>query len=83
MGWKHKSYRIINSDLGHTRSEQQLDKALKITFASPSKSTDEKEKEREKIYFRKKFASREVLNSLNSFLLSSMCIFCESSGKKS
>ena len=37
MGWKHKAYHIINSDPGHMRSKQQLDKYWKITFASPSK----------------------------------------------
>ena len=29
MGWKHTVYHIINSDPGHTRSKQQLDKTLK------------------------------------------------------
>ena len=48
MGWKHTAYHIINSDPGHTRSKQQLDKTLEITFASLSKSTDEKEKEKKK-----------------------------------
>ena len=42
------AYHIVNSDPGHTRSKQQLDKTLKITFASLSKSTDEKEKEKKK-----------------------------------
>ena len=40
----HTTY-IINSDPGQTRSKQQLEKYLKITFASPSQSTDGKEKE--------------------------------------
>ena len=38
MGWKHTTYHIINSDPGHTRSKQQLDKTLKITFASLSRN---------------------------------------------
>ena len=42
------AYHIVNSDPGHTRSKQQLDKTLKITFASLSKSTDEREKEKKK-----------------------------------
>ena len=44
MGWKHTTYHIINSDPGHTRSEQQLDKTLKITFAGLSRKSDEREK---------------------------------------
>ena len=44
MGLKHTAYHIINSDPGHTRSKQQLDKTLKITFASLSRKSDEKEK---------------------------------------
>ena len=39
-------YHIINSDPGHTHSKQQLDKYLKITFTSLSKSSDEKKKEK-------------------------------------
>ena len=46
-GHELKAHDIINSDPGHTRSRQQLDKYLKITFASPSKSTDEREREQE------------------------------------
>ena len=42
MGWEHTAYHIIDSDPGHTLWKQQLDKYLKITFASPPKSTDEK-----------------------------------------
>ena len=48
MGWKYTAYHIVNSDPGHTRSKQQLDKTLKIIFASVSKSTDEKGKEEKK-----------------------------------
>ena len=44
MGWKHTSYHIINSGPGHTRSKQQLGKTLKMTFASLSRKSDEKEK---------------------------------------
>ena len=47
MGWKHKLHRrIINSDPGHTRSKQQLNKDLKITIVSLFKSTGEKDKGR-------------------------------------
>ena len=42
--WKHTAHHIINSDPGHTRSKQHLDKTSKITFTSPSKNTAEKEK---------------------------------------
>ena len=48
MGWKHTAYHIINSDPGHTRSKQQLDKTLKITFASLSRKSDQKEKKGKK-----------------------------------
>ena len=48
MGWKHTLCNIINSDPGRTHSKQQLHKFLKITFASLSKNTDEKEKKKEK-----------------------------------
>ena len=49
MGWKHTAYHIINSDPGHTRSKQQLDKTLKITFASLSRKSEEKEKKKNKL----------------------------------
>ena len=42
------TYNIINSDPGHTHSKQQLNKNLKITFASPPKGTMEKEKKKNK-----------------------------------
>ena len=45
MGLKHTEYEINNSDPSHTRSKVQLDKNLKITFASPSKNAVEKKKE--------------------------------------
>ena len=48
MGWKHMADHIINSDPGHTFSMQQFDKNLKLTFASPSKNTEEKKKEENK-----------------------------------
>ena len=44
MGLKHKSYHIVKSDSGQMLSKQQLNKNLKITIASPFKSTGEKEK---------------------------------------
>ena len=50
---------IINSDPGYTCSKQQLDKNWKITFASPSKSTDEIEKEKK----RKAIAQHFVLHA--------------------
>ena len=73
MGWKHTAYHIVNSDPGHTRSKQQLDKTLKITFASLSKSTDEKEKEKKK---RKAIAKRYALhaNAIKHFNLISFFI---------
>ena len=66
MGWKHTTYHSINSDPVHTRSKRQLDKNLKITFTSPSKSTDEKEKVGKK---RKAIAKRFALHVkvVNSF----------------
>ena len=48
MDLKQTAYHIINSDPGHTQSNQQLDKNLKITFAIPPKSADENEKGRER-----------------------------------
>ena len=45
---KHTAYHIFNSNPGHTCPKQQVEKYLKITFASPSKSTDEKKKRKEK-----------------------------------
>ena len=45
MDWKHTAYHINYSDPGHNCSKQQLDKNLKITFASPSKNVAEKKKE--------------------------------------
>ena len=47
--WKHTAYHIINSDPGHTRPMQQLDKTLKITFASLSRKSDEKEKKKKRL----------------------------------
>ena len=44
MAWKHTAYHINNSDPGDTRLKQQMEKNLKITFASQSKNDDEKEK---------------------------------------
>ena len=43
-----KSTRHINSDPGHTRSKQQLEKYLLLSFDRPSKSTDEKVKKKKK-----------------------------------
>lgn len=45
MGWKYTAYFVNNSDPGHTLSNQQLDKNLKITFAIPSKNIVEKKKQ--------------------------------------
>ena len=39
---EHTAY-INNSHPGHTRLKQQLEKNLKITFASPSKKGNKKE----------------------------------------
>ena len=40
--WKHTAFYIINSDPGHKRWKQ-FEKVLKITFASLSRKSDEKE----------------------------------------
>ena len=45
MTWKHTAYHINNSAPGHVRLKQQLDKSLKITFASSSKNALGKKKE--------------------------------------
>ena len=60
MGWNYTAHHIVNSDPGHTRSKQQLNKTLKVTFASLSKSTDKKEKEKKK---RKAIAKRYALHA--------------------
>ena len=44
--WKHAAYHINNSDPGHVRLKYQLEKNLKINFASPPKKGDDKEKEK-------------------------------------
>ena len=46
MGGKHTAYHIINSDPGHTRLKQQLDKILRMTFTNLSRKSDEKEKKK-------------------------------------
>ena len=43
MAWKHIKYHINNSDPGHTCLKQQLEKNLKIIFASSSKKDGNKE----------------------------------------
>ena len=48
MRWKYTAYYMINSDPGHTHSNQQLDKTSKITFVSLSRKSDEKEKKKKK-----------------------------------
>ena len=48
MGWKPTAYHFINSDPDHTCSKQELDKTLKITFASLARKSDEKEKKKKK-----------------------------------
>ena len=48
MGWKHTAYHIINADPSHTRSKEQLEKILKITFPKLSRKSDEKEKKKKK-----------------------------------
>ena len=45
-GLKAHGISHINSDPGHTRSNQHLDKTLKTTFASLSRKSDEKEKKK-------------------------------------
>ena len=43
MAWKHIKYHINNSDPGHTCLKQQLEKNMKIIFASSSKKDGKKE----------------------------------------
>ena len=72
MSWKHMAYHIINSDPGHTRWKQRWDKYVKITFASPSKSIDEKEKEKKKTKFiAKRFAlhANTIIKIINSNMI--------------
>ena len=54
---------MINSDPDRTRSKQQFQKNLKMTFASLSKSTDKKEKEEKRKAIAKCFALQA--NALN------------------
>ena len=46
MAWKHTTYHLNNSNPGHTRLKQQLEKILKIIFASASKNAVEKNEEK-------------------------------------
>ena len=62
MGWKHTAYHIVNSDPGHKRSKQQLDKYLKKNFASSSKSTDEKETKNKKKRFALRYTQTQKMN---------------------
>ena len=64
MGWKHTAYHIVNSNPGHTRSKQQLDKTLKVTFASLSRKSDEKEKMKKR---KKKKKTRMAIAKLFAF----------------
>ena len=59
----HTVYHMINSDPDRTRSKQQFQKNLKMTFASLSKSTDKKEKEEKRKAIAKCFALQA--NALN------------------
>ena len=52
MTWKHTAYYINSSNLDHTCLKQQLERSLKITFASPSRKGDEKKKREEKLEWR-------------------------------
>ena len=54
-----------NSDPGHTRLGQQLEKNLKITFASPSKNTVEKKKDKKIMAIAKLFVLHA--NAINWF----------------
>ena len=63
MVWKHTTY---NSDPGDMRLKQQLDKTLKITFASLSRKSDEKEnKKKNKMVIAKLFAFHENAKNNN------------------
>ena len=46
MACKHATYHLNNSNPGHTRLKQQLEKILKIPFASASKNVVEKNEEK-------------------------------------
>ena len=50
MTWKHTAYYINSSNLDHTCLKQQLERSLKMTFASPSRKGDEKKKKRRKTW---------------------------------
>ena len=52
MTWKHTAYYINSSNLDHTCLKQQLERSLKMTFASPSRKGDEKKKREEKLEWR-------------------------------
>ena len=54
--WKHTTYHINNSNAGHTRLKQQLEKNLKLTFASSPKNAVEKNKEKKIVAIAKIFA---------------------------
>ena len=56
MAWKHTANHFNNSGPGHTRSKQQLEKNLKITFASLSKKAVEKNKQKKIMAIAKLFA---------------------------
>ena len=55
-GRNHTAYHIDSSDPGHTRLEQQLHKNFKITFASPSRNTVEKNEKKKIMAIAKLFA---------------------------
>ena len=54
--WKHTTYHINNSNAGHTSLKQQLEKNLKLTFASSPKNAVEKNEEKKIVAIAKIFA---------------------------
>ena len=63
---------IINSDPGHARSKQQMDKNLERFFASSSKSTDEKDKVQSVLRYTK--TKQEIGDDLSVFVCKSVTI---------
>ena len=74
MAWKHTANHINNSDPGHTRSKQQLEKNLKITFASLSKKAVEKNKQKKIMAIAKLFALHANVKKYSSLEIN-MCHF--------
>ena len=74
MAWKHTANHFNNSGPGHTRSKQQLEKNLKITFASLSKKAVEKNKQKKIMAIAKLFALHANAKKYSSLEIN-MCHF--------